>query len=166
MFSTSKGKQILCVEAKEVCPLCFMDNHSLMQCPWMYSKCPQEGCSRIRMVIESQPEKLRYLQCQDPNCPEEPHMLDDAMKIKKQEEEQITALCKNFKLKAKLKKELLHCLHCGYGDHEYQHCPQRISSCSKPGCRTFMHLRTSSEKDTYGRHFWECPRCFLVEWAD
>lgn len=82
MNSNRKGKQIVRVEANQICPLCFLDDHSAMQCPWMYSKCPQRGCTGMKLLLGAEPGKSRYLRCQFDNCREEAQWLEDAIKSK------------------------------------------------------------------------------------
>lgn len=46
------------------------------------------------MVVETEPEKIRYLRCMYENFREEPQLLADGMKAK--EEAKLDELCKNF----------------------------------------------------------------------
>lgn len=146
--SSRNGKQIVCVEAKEVCPCCFMDTHSLLQCPWLYTKCPQRGCTDTTKVKESIPEKIRYLECEYAKCPGEAQCLEDAMKdaIK---QEKVDELCKNFKLKGKVEFE----------------CTKGIL-CETEGCNFFMEMHRSSAKKTYGKRYWKYLVCETVAWLN
>lgn len=55
------------------------------------------------MVVETEPEKIRYLRCMYENFREEPQLLADGMKAK--EEAKLDELCKNFGKKRKIKIE-------------------------------------------------------------
>ena len=147
--SIKKGKQILCVEAKEVCPCCFMDNHSLLQCPWLYTKCQERGCTGTRKVKESIPEKIRYLECEyAAKCKGEAQCLDDAMK-EANKHKKVGELCDELKLKGKISFE----------------CIKGIP-CETQGCYYFMEMHASSAKKTFGKRYWRCLECGTVAWAD